>query len=115
MPDRDLTFVLDILNAARLGQTFVAGVDKASFEEDLMRQAAIIRQIEIMGEATKRLSSSFRTTHPEIPWSKIAGMRDILIHSYDRVDLDEVWTTIQVAIPHLILQLEPLVPPDESS
>jgi uncharacterized protein with HEPN domain len=115
MPDRDLAFVLDILNAARLAQDFVAGVDKSSFEEDLMRQAAVIRQIEIMGEATKRLSLSFRAIYPEIPWSKIAGMRDILIHAYDRVDLDEVWTTIQVAVPRLISQLEPIVPPDESS
>lgn len=114
MPARDLAYVLDILIAARAVQTFMAGVDKASFEQELMRQSAVVRQIEIMGEATKRLSASFRDGHPEIPWRQIAGMRDILIHAYDRVDLDEVWTTVQTSIPRLISQLEQLVPPDET-
>ena len=113
MPARDLAYVLDVLNAARTVQTFMAGVDKATFEQDLMRQSAVARQIEIMGEATKRLSASFRDGYPDIPWRQIAGMRDILIHAYDRVDLDEVWTTVQVSIPRLIPQLEQLVPPDE--
>ncbi len=114
MPSRDLTYVLDVLNAARLTQTFVTGVDRAAFAQDFMCQSAVIRQIEIMGEATKRISSSFRADHPNIPWRNIAGMRDILIHAYDRVDLDEVWTTVQVAIPRLVPQLEQLVPPPET-
>ncbi len=114
MPFRDLTYALDILNVARLTQTFIAEVDKAVFEQDLMRQSAVIRQIEVMGEATKRISSSFRANHPKIPWPKIAGMRDILIHAYDRVDLDQVWTTVRVSIPDLIPQLEQLVPPPET-
>jgi uncharacterized protein with HEPN domain len=56
-----------------------------------MCQSAIIRQLEIIGEATKHLSAAFRGNHPDIPWQKMAGMRDILIHAYDAVDLDEVW------------------------
>ena len=83
MPGRELAYVLDVLNAARAVQSFITGVDKASFEQDLMRQSAVARQIEIMGEATKRLSASFRDSHPNIPWRQIAGMRDILIHAYD--------------------------------
>ena len=114
MPSRDLAYVLDVLNAARAVQSFMAGVDKATFEQDLMRQSAVVRQIEVMGEATKRISASFRNGQPDIPWRQIAGMRDILIHAYDHVDLDEVWTTVQDSVPRLIPQLEQLVPPDET-
>jgi uncharacterized protein with HEPN domain len=92
----------------------MAGIDKTAFDEDLMRQSAVIRQIEIMGEATKRISSSFRDSHPQIPWRQIAGMRDILIHAYDRVDANEVWTTTYDSIPRLITQLERIVPEDDN-
>jgi uncharacterized protein with HEPN domain len=74
-----------------------------------MCQSAVIRQLEIVGEATKRLSEPFRTNHPDIPWQKMAGMRDILIHAYDAVDLDEVWNASTRSIPQLIERLEPLV------
>lgn len=110
---RDLGSLTDILQAARLAQTFVQGIDKAMFEADLMRQAAVVRQLEIIGEATKRLSKEFRVSHPGVPWRKIAGMRDLLIHAYDYVDLDEVWNTVTTSIPALISQLEALIPPDE--
>ena len=113
MPSRDLIYVLDILNAACLVQSFTREVDKITFEQDLMLQSAVIRQIEVMGEATKRLSPSFRASHPEIPWRKIAGMRDILIHAYDRIDLDEIWITTQVSIPDVIPLLEQIVPLDQ--
>ena len=64
----------------------------------------------MIGEAVKRLSEDFRAGHPEIPWLRIAGMRDKLIHAYDAVDLDEVWKTITKDIAPLISFLEPLVP-----
>jgi uncharacterized protein with HEPN domain len=114
MPSNDVSYLADILQAARLVQSFVEGADKASFELDLMRQSAVIRQIEIIGEATKRLSDSFRASQPDIPWRSIAGMRDILIHAYDHVDLDEVWNTVTLAIPDLITKIEPLIPPEEN-
>jgi len=58
--------------------------------KEWMRHSAIVRQIEIIGEATKRLSEDFRNSHPEIPWRSMAGMRDVVIHGYDHVDLEEV-------------------------
>ena len=109
MPSVDLTYVLDILNAAQLAQTFVAGVDKAAFMQDLMRQSAVLRQLEVMGEAAKQVSPSFKVAHPEIPWRQIVGMRDILIHAYRRVDMDIVWTATQVSISQVIPQLEALI------
>jgi uncharacterized protein with HEPN domain len=67
MPSLDVTYVLDRLNAARLAQTFVTGVDKAAFMQDVMRQSAVLRQLEVMGEAAKHVSSSFKAAYPHIP------------------------------------------------
>ena len=112
MSPRDLDYVIDILSAARLIQTFLMGRDRGAFAMDLMCQSAVIRQLEIIGEATKRLSVAFRDNHPDVPWQKMAGMRDILIHAYDAVDLDEVWNAANQSIPRLIEQLEPLASPE---
>lgn len=110
---RDLTYVLDILIAARHVQEYVSGMDRPSFDQDIKTQDAVIRRIEIIGEATRRLSPEFRTAHPDIPWQDMAGMRSRLIHDYDEVSLNLVWDVIQHDIPALIAQIEPLIPPDE--
>jgi uncharacterized protein with HEPN domain len=70
-----------------------------------------LHQLLLVGEAVKRLSEDYRRKHPDVPWKRIAGMRDVLIHQYDEVDLDEVWRTVAVEIPKLISQLAVLVPP----
>lgn len=113
MQPRDLSSLADILDAARLAASFVKGIDKDAFDDNLMIQSAVIRQVEIMGEATKRLSEQFRESNPQIPWRNIAGMRDILIHAYDHVDPDEVWNVAQSSIPGLIRQIEELLPEDQ--
>jgi uncharacterized protein with HEPN domain len=79
-------------------------------EKNQEKQDAILRRIMIIGEATKRLSPMFREEHSSIPWKEIAGMRDILSHKYDEVDLQEVWTVIKVNLPTLYEYIIPLLP-----
>lgn len=75
------------------------GVSKDAFEDNLEKQDAVLRRITIIGEATKRLTKEFRAEHPSIPWKQIAGMRDVLSHDYDEVDIDDVWVVICEDIP----------------
>ena len=112
MPQDDAT-LLDILRAAQLAVAFKGDLDKPAFLNDLKTQSAVLHQLLVLGEAVKRLSEGFRTSHPAIPWRMIAGMRDKLIHAYDAVDLDEVWKTVDIDLPHLITLLEPLEPQQE--
>jgi uncharacterized protein with HEPN domain len=110
--ERDLVYLLDILLSARLIQQFTQDVDEEIFRFDQMRQDAVIRRIQIIGEATRHISPEFRKAHPEIPWQQMAGMRNKLTHEYRRVDLDQVWNVTQQDIPVLIMLLTPLVPPE---
>ena len=105
---RDEATLLDMIGASRLIIEFKRDLDRAVFYDDEKTQSAILHQLMVLGEAAKRLSVSFRSAHPEVPWSLIAGMRDNLIHEYDAVDLDEVWWTSENDIPRLLSQLEAL-------
>lgn len=82
---------------------------KARFGRDVKTQDAVIRRIQIIGEAVKNLPKSYKTKHSAIPWREIAGMRDRLIHGYFGVNLDTVWKTIKQDIPRLKKQISPLL------
>jgi uncharacterized protein with HEPN domain len=86
--NRDRASLLDIVNAAKRILEFAEGCDRSALAINEEKQSAILYQVIIIGEATKRLSSEFRAQHSEIPWKDIAGMRDILAHQYDRVNLN---------------------------
>jgi uncharacterized protein with HEPN domain len=107
---RDDVVVLDVEKAGRLVMTFVQGMTKDAFLEDIKTQSSVLYQLTVMGEAVKRLSQDFRAQHSEIPWALIAGMRDHLVHGYDIVDWDEVWKTATRDVPDLLTELEPFLP-----
>ncbi|HAA29361.1 MAG TPA: hypothetical protein DCE56_18745 [Cyanobacteria bacterium UBA8553] len=106
---RDSASLLDIVRAGQLVLQFTQGLNREQLASDVLRQSAILYQIAIMGEATKRLSREFREQHPEVPWDDMAGMRDIIAHQYDRLDLDIVWQVIERNIPELLNMIIPLL------
>ena len=85
---------------------YIEGLDYETFRGDEPGKDAVMRRLEIIGEATKRLSEIFKAAHPDIPWRKMAGMRDMLIHAYDAVDSLEVWKVAMMSLPTLIEALE---------
>jgi uncharacterized protein with HEPN domain len=88
---------------------YASGITKEEFLENIQLQDACIRQIEIMGEATKRISEPFKEKHLEVPWKDMAGMRDKLIHDYIDVDLNIVYQTVAVDIPNLLPIIETML------
>jgi uncharacterized protein with HEPN domain len=112
--NRDYTSILDALIFAKNILNFIAEMDQATFENDLKTQSAVLYQISILGEAIKRISPEFQQQHPEIPYGKIIGMRNKLVHDYDGINIDLVWTVINTNIPELINFLEKIVPLQET-
>ena len=94
-------FIEDVLKSIINIEEFTKGLNKERFYKDNLRQSAVIRQLEIIGEAVKNISSSFRERYPHIPWKDIAGFRDILSHAYFGVNLERVWNIIEKDLPKL--------------
>ena len=92
---RDNLYIQHILDAINTVEEFLRGVDHDEFVADKLIQSAVIRQIEVIGEATKSLSVGLREQEKEIPWQDITGMRDMLIHEYFGVNYELIWDVIQ--------------------
>lgn len=88
-------------------------MNEPTFRQDEKTQFAVLYAITILGEVVKRLSSNFRSDHPTIPWREIAGMRDKMVHDYQKVNIDLVWQVIQHDIPQLLAYITPLLPTEE--
>ena len=104
--DRDATYRADILSAIKQVEVYTAGLSSEMFLNDSLTHDAVIRQLQIVGEASKRLSDKFKATTPEVEWKKIAGMRDVLIHDYGIVDMKMVWKIVKDDLPALKSALE---------
>lgn len=84
---------------------------KERFFENPMVQDAVLRNLEVIGEAAKRLDDAYRAAHPEVPWRALAGLRDVLIHQYEGVDLGQVWAIVERELPGLRKAIAALLPP----
>ena len=102
MTERSLSDVLqDILDAIADIEMFTAEVDFEAFRHNREKVLAVVKAIEILGEAVKKIPDDIRSLYPQIPWKAIAGMRDVLVHEYWGIDLNVVWATVQEGIPPL--------------
>jgi len=97
----DSAYIEHILDCIRKINEFSQGISLKEFRKNELVQDAIIRNIEIIGETSKKISNDTKQTYYKIPWREIAGMRDKLIHDYLGVDFDVVWKTIKNDIPDL--------------
>ena len=109
---RDLQFLLDMLQSAELIMTYTAQSSKDEFIENVQLQDSVIRRLLIIAEAARRVSESTRLSLPNISWQEINGMRNRLVHEYDDVNLNIVWNVLQFEIPSLIEELKLQIPPE---
>ncbi len=103
---RDMQKAKDVLNAIHLIQTFITNETLPGFIKSDLLQSAVIRQLEIIGEAGNKISGTTRAGFPDVPWHSIKSFRNLLIHEYFKVDAAEVWTTVQNDLPMLAEQME---------
>ena len=110
LPPRDAGYLLDILNAARGARQYLSGRSFESFLADPQCQDAVVRRLEVVGEAARRVSSATRSTLTDLPWGQMIGIRNVMIHDYDDIDLEIVWDTVMKDLPPHIQRLESIVP-----
>jgi uncharacterized protein with HEPN domain len=99
-------YLKNIIEAIDKISLYTEGFDEQSFQADSKTQDAVIRQLEIIGEAARLLPDSVKQANPQVPWRDISGMRNHLIHRYFKVDIDEVWRTAQSDLSPLKLTVE---------
>ena len=105
--EKDRLCIKHILDAILAIDQFTMNVEFEGFLKNKLLQDGVVRELEIIGEASKKLSSDFKDSHKELPWQDITGMRDKLIHEYFGVDLIVVWETVKQDLPNLKQKLEP--------
>ncbi|HRI55969.1 MAG TPA: DUF86 domain-containing protein [Anaerolineae bacterium] len=104
-----LDYVEDILDAMGKAEILLQDVGYDEFAEDFRINFAVVRALEIVGEATKRLPMSLREEYPGIPWRGMAGLRDRIVHEYDTVDMEILWAVVKNEIPHIRPQLQQIL------
>lgn len=99
-------YIQDIMDAIDKAQKFIEGLTYETFREDEKTAFAVVRALEVIGEAVKNIPESLRNKYPDIPWKEMAGMRDKLIHEYFGVKYEVVWDTVKTEIPELKSKFE---------
>jgi uncharacterized protein with HEPN domain len=109
--DRDAAYLWDMREALRSVRTFIAGKTLTDFLGEELLQSAVIRQLTVLGEAASRVSTDLRNRHPQIPWRTIVGLRNVVVHQYDKVEPADIWLIATNDARALVEQLDPLIPP----
>ncbi len=108
----DTAYLWDMLRYARMAVALVENLSIAAYAGDQTRQLALERALEVVGESAGKVSQAFRADHPEIPWRKIIGLRNVLAHDYGNILQERLWNVAVNHVPELIQSIEPLVPPE---
>ncbi|MBI3501000.1 MAG: DUF86 domain-containing protein [Bacteroidetes bacterium] len=106
----NFVYIGHILERAERILQFMEGMDESAFCNDEKTKSAVIREFEVIGEASKRISDDFKTLHPALPWKEMAGMRDKIIHDYEGVNPFRLWDTAKSNLPALISELKKIIP-----
>ena len=99
----------DMLEAARRILQYIENIDFEQFQKDFKTQDAVLRNLEVLGEAAKNIPDDFRDEHPDLPWVDMARTRDRLIHHYFGVNLDVVWGIAELELPDVVAKLEEIL------
>jgi uncharacterized protein with HEPN domain len=99
----------DMLEAARRILLYIESINFEQFRRDYKTQDAVLRNLEVLGEAAKNISADFRDKHPDLPWTDMARTRDRLIHHYFGVNLDVVWGIAELELPDVVTKLEEII------
>ncbi len=106
----------DVLEAIATVSEFIGSINREEFQGDKKTLHAVVRNLEVIGEAIKNVPSEVRDQHPQVPWERIAGLRDILIHHYFGIDADIVWDIVANKLPELKQQIQAILrEPGQSS
>lgn len=110
----EIVFIEDILECIQKIQNYIKNITETEFQNDSEKQGAIIRRIEIMGEATKKISSQTRKKYPNIPWKEMAGMRDVVIHEYFGISINLIWKVATKEIQEIKPEIEKILKDNDS-
>ncbi|MCW1294633.1 MAG: DUF86 domain-containing protein [Candidatus Parvarchaeota archaeon] len=102
----DIEYIKHIINAIQLIKQYTKDLQKDEFTKNNEKQDAVIRELAVIGEASKNISDSFKVKNNFIEWKKLAGVRDIVVHQYFNIDLDIIWDIIKYDLPELKKKLE---------
>ena len=107
--ERDAAYLWDMLQTSRDILEFTRGVSLGEYNSNKMLQMAVERGFQILGEAARRITGSFREAHPEIPWSSIVGHRNVIVHDYADLSPKRIWEVVEEDLPGLAQALEKLI------
>ncbi len=111
----DDALLVDMLTAARQACDYATAVSLEEFCSQQMTQDAVIRQLLVLGEAARTVSEQRKAEIPQVDWSGLIGLRNVLVHQYSRLKIDRIWEIATQEIPPIIAVIEPLVPPEDPS